>query len=493
VFLDFYQMREQPFGVTPDPRYLYFSSGHREALASLFYGIETGRGFLSLVAAPGMGKTTLLFQLLQRWKGYVHSAFLFQTQCNSTELIRYLLHDLGLNCDGEDVVRMHSELNQFLFREALAGRKVVVFIDEAQNLPDSALETVRLLSDFEATDKKLMQIVLAGQPELALRLARPGLAQLRQRIAVHARLEPLTVSEIIPYISHRLQVAGYTGPELFTPGALAVLSERSRGIPRLINHLCFSALSVGCALGKKQISSEMVREAAFDLSLEPQVAVPKILPRQTPQDAVPTFRSRRRSVQGWIKRNLYGRPLQQASAVFLLFGILGGSALYLAARHRPKPARSLPAVTVKLADVAKTTPTVLPAAQKADPSPSSHAQPLPASPAAIAVKLTDVAKTTPTVLPAAQKADPSPSSHAQPLPASPAAVAVNLPRYFTYIVQQGDTLHDICVSGFGEYDSAILSEVQELNPDLKDPNQLQVGEKIRLPAELPASSSSLHH
>src|SRR6266850_6074847 len=216
MFLDFYQFREQPFGVTPDPRYLYFSPGHREALASLYYGIETGRGFLSLVAEPGMGKTTLLFQLLQRWRGFVHSAFLFQTQCDSRELIRYLMNDLGLKSSGDDIVRMHSDLNEFLYRETKAGRRVVVFIDEAQNLTDSVLETVRLLSDFEAPDKKLLQIVLAGQPELAQRLSRPGLAQLRQRVAIQARLDPLPAAEVVRYVHHRLQVAGFEGTSLFT-------------------------------------------------------------------------------------------------------------------------------------------------------------------------------------------------------------------------------------------------------------------------------------
>src|SRR5437660_4223074 len=137
MFLDFYRLREQPFGVTPDPRFLYFSPAHREALASLFYGIETGRGFLSLVVQPGMGKTTLLFQLLKRWKGYVHSAFLFQTQCDSRELLRYLMEDLGLDSQDRDIVRMHTDLNDFLFRETKAGKRVVLFIDEAQNLSDS--------------------------------------------------------------------------------------------------------------------------------------------------------------------------------------------------------------------------------------------------------------------------------------------------------------------------------------------------------------------
>src|SRR5712675_1615114 len=127
MFLDFFGLREQPFGVSPDPKYLYFSPGHREALASLYYGIETGRGFLSLIAEPGMGKTTLLFQLLQRWKNHVHSAFLFQTQCDRRELIRYLLADLGLPCDGEDLVKMHAALNDFLVREARAGKPVVIF------------------------------------------------------------------------------------------------------------------------------------------------------------------------------------------------------------------------------------------------------------------------------------------------------------------------------------------------------------------------------
>src|SRR6266699_473071 len=215
MFLNFYGLREQPFGVTPDPRFLYFSPAHREALASLFYGIETGRGFLSLVAQPGMGKTTLLFQLLKRWKGYVHSAFLFQTQCDSRELLRYLMEDLGLDSQDRDIVRMHTDLNDFLFRETKAGKRVVLFIDEAQNLSDSVLETVRLLSDFEAPDKKLLQIILAGQPELAQRLSRPGLAQLRQRISIPARLEALPASEVSRYVQHRLRVAGHEGPDLF--------------------------------------------------------------------------------------------------------------------------------------------------------------------------------------------------------------------------------------------------------------------------------------
>lgn len=314
MILDFWRLREQPFGVTPDPRYLYFSPGHREALATLFYGIETGRGFLSLIAEPGMGKTTLLFQLLRRWKGYVHSAFLFQTQCDSRELIRYLLADLGLNNDGGDIVRMHSELNDFLFRETKAGRRVVVFIDEAQNLSDTVLETVRLLSNFEAPDRKLLQIILAGQPELAQRLAHPGLAQLRQRIAVQTRLDPLPVPEVVRYVNHRLQVAGYQGPELFTADALDFVAELSRGIPRLINVLCFNALSLGLALRSERIGADVVHQAAQDLTWDTPLPAPKVrLPAPQFAPAKPGSRPARspwQSVRSWVKDSIVMKPAE---------------------------------------------------------------------------------------------------------------------------------------------------------------------------------------
>ena len=149
MFLDFYHLREQPFGVTPDPRYLYLSRTHREALASLFYGVEMGRGFLALIAQPGMGKTTVLFRLLERLRKSTYTAFLFQTQCDSQEFLRSLVADMGIDSQGHDLVQMREELNEALIRLKRADRRFVLVIDEAQNLEDSVLETVRLLSDFE--------------------------------------------------------------------------------------------------------------------------------------------------------------------------------------------------------------------------------------------------------------------------------------------------------------------------------------------------------
>jgi type II secretory pathway predicted ATPase ExeA len=434
TFLDFYQLREQPFGVSPDPQYLYLSPGHREALASLLHGVETGRGFLSLIAEPGMGKTTILFQLLQRWRGHVHSAFLFQTQCDSRELIRYLLNDLGLRSDGKDIVRMHSELNEFLFREAMAGRPVVVFIDEAQNLSDTVLETVRLLSDFEATDKKLLQIVLAGQPELAKRLSHPGLAQLRQRIVVQARLEALSSAEVVRYINHRLQVAGHQEVGLFTPGALELIAERSRGIPRLINSLCFNALSLGCALQSKQITGEIVRKAEAELSLEPRAVKYRVQPQQTAPSITSNHRASLQSFYSWFRENHFRRRVIQASVVLLAVGSL---AVYSGSRGKPGTDQLPPEIPRIVAGAPKT----------------------PAPPPASAVT---------TGFDRAREQEPTQAVHREDAHA-----------YFIYVVQPNDTMRDLCVSTFGRYDRAVLAEIQKLNPDLRDPNHLQVGQKIR--------------
>ena len=195
MFLDFYNLREQPFGVTPNPAFLYLSHSHREALASLFYAVENERGFAALIAPPGMGKTTLLFHMLEKLRPSCHTAFLFQTQCDSSQLLRYLLADLGCPTEERDLVKLHFELNEILVREARAGRRLVVVIDEAQDLDESVLETLRLLSDFETPNRKLMQIVLAGQPLLGEKLARPELSQLLQRFYILSRLAPFNSEE----------------------------------------------------------------------------------------------------------------------------------------------------------------------------------------------------------------------------------------------------------------------------------------------------------
>jgi general secretion pathway protein A len=271
MYLKFFGLREQPFGVTPDPRFLYLSAAHREALASLYYGIEAGRGFLGLIAKPGMGKTTILFHLLEKVRSSARTAFLFQTQCNSREFMRFLLAELGYEGDGQDFVRMHEEFNKRLLQEARAGHRFIVVIDEAQNLEPSVLETVRLLSDFETPRAKLLTIILAGQPELAAKLASPSLAQLRQRISIVNRLEPLPSWEIKSYIEHRLQIGGYEGDPLFAPEAFAEIARFTEGIPRNVNNFCFNALSLACALRQKMVDLAIVQEVISDLDISKHV------------------------------------------------------------------------------------------------------------------------------------------------------------------------------------------------------------------------------
>ena len=268
MFLDHFGLREQPFGVTPDPHFLYFSPSHLEAVASLLYGIQSQRGFMALIAKPGMGKTTLLFDLLEHLRDSARTAFLFQAHSDPREFLRSLITDLGIPDQGDDLGRMQRKLNEVLIRETRAGRRVVVVIDEAQNLEDSVLEALRMLSNFEIPGTKLIQILLAGQPQLADKLARRELVQLRQRISIVSRLAQFSASETADYIEHRLRVAGHEGNPLFTSDGLAIIHSRSDGIPRNINNLCFHALSLGFANGQKLIDPSILNEVLEDLDIE---------------------------------------------------------------------------------------------------------------------------------------------------------------------------------------------------------------------------------
>jgi general secretion pathway protein A len=309
MVLDFYNLAEQPFGVTPDSRFLYLGPQHREALASLVYGTESNRGFLALIAKPGMGKTSLLYHYLGYLRDRARTAFIFRTDCDSREFIRHVLIDLGIEVAGMDLPAMHEALNRLLTDEMRAGRRFVLVVDEAQNLEERVLESIRLLSNFETPWMKLMQIVLAGQPQLADRLASPSMAQLRQRVSMVMRIEPFTPKEVDAYIDHRLWIGGCDRPSLFTANARKLIAEHSEGIPRNINNLCFNALSLGCALKRKTIDRDVILEVISDLDLEPlreKPTIPTARPEpsvqthaQTPRRTIPALR-RQSMFAGWL-------------------------------------------------------------------------------------------------------------------------------------------------------------------------------------------------
>ena len=269
LLLNYFNLRDQPFGVTPDPRYLLLTKTHREALEGLLYGIRSGLGFIALTAEPGMGKTTLLRAALNRLGNTARTVFLFQAISNPTELFRALLIDLGERDPPGTLIDLEMRLNDILLRHNEGGQRVVVVLDEAQNLDDSVLEAIRMLSNFETSSHKLLQVILCGQRQLADTLAAPELVQLRQRISIFATLKPLTRSETAQYIEHRLKLAGYgNSTPLFTPEAVSLIAHYGDGIPRNINNFCFNSLSVACASGKKVIDAEVVREVIVDLGLE---------------------------------------------------------------------------------------------------------------------------------------------------------------------------------------------------------------------------------
>jgi N-acetylmuramoyl-L-alanine amidase/type II secretory pathway predicted ATPase ExeA len=284
MFLDFFNLRQQPFGVTPDPAYLFPSLTHCEALDALTTGILDGRGFLALIAEPGMGKTTLLYQVLEGMRDKARGAYLFQTQCDSREFFQYLLSELGVDSSGMGLVAMHTKLNEMLFAEMLSGKRFVLIVDEAQNLDDSVLETIRLLSNFETSNTKLLQIVLAGQPQLAAKLAQPNHSQLLQRITVVQHLEPFLPDESAAYIRHRVRIGGNQEDELFDQDALALIAAQSRGVPRNINRICYNALLVAHAQGARKVTPEIVEEASRKLDILAPVK-PDLVPALPPPEA----------------------------------------------------------------------------------------------------------------------------------------------------------------------------------------------------------------
>ena len=307
MVLDYYNLRRQPFGVEPDPRFLLMSNTHREALASLTYGLHAERGFLALAAPPGMGKTTLLFHLLDWLRDRARTVFLFQTQCNPDDFFRYVVRDLGIT-PAPDLASIHDQLNQVLLEEARAGRRFVLFVDEAQDLKPETLETIRLLSNFETPTRKLLQIIIAGQLSLIETLVRQEMEQLRQRISVLASLRPFSKKEVADYIGHRLKVAGHQGRSLFTEEALRMIAENSEGIPRNINNICFNALSIGYALQKDQIGREVVEEVVADRNIE------SLLPKKR----VSVSASLSAQFQRAAKRSVFGAALLVISVLSLV-------------------------------------------------------------------------------------------------------------------------------------------------------------------------------
>jgi general secretion pathway protein A len=265
MYLDFFRLSELPFNITPDPRFLYFTPGHREAYSHLMYGITARKGFIELTGEVGSGKTTLCRAVLSALGPDTEKALILNPGVTETQLLRAMLHDFGLEARGRDRLVYVETLNRFLLEKTREGRNVALFIDEAQDLSPAVMEQVRLLSNLETDQQKLIQIVLCGQPELKSRLARPDLRQLRQRITVRYHLKPLSREETGAYIEHRLRVAGANGSPVFTPKAVDRIHRHAAGTPRLINALADNALLAGYVAQTMTIDVDCVKKAMEQL------------------------------------------------------------------------------------------------------------------------------------------------------------------------------------------------------------------------------------
>jgi general secretion pathway protein A len=266
MYLDFYSFREQPFNLTPDPRFMFLSRSHREAFAHLLYGINNYAGFMVLTGEVGSGKTTVLRTLLNHLPAdRYRTALIFNPSLSSLQLFHSINRELGIPSDTSNNSGPLDSLNRFLLQENAEGRTVVLAIDEAQDLEAPVLEQIRLISNLETDQKKLIQIVLAGQPELMRMLNRDEMRQLSQRITVRYHLEPMNFEDTLGYIDHRLKVAGGGDRVTFSRGSLNRIYRYSRGLPRLINAACDRSLLAGYTRDTKKIDSRIAVAGIKDL------------------------------------------------------------------------------------------------------------------------------------------------------------------------------------------------------------------------------------
>ena len=266
MYLDFYSFREKPFNLTPDPRFVFLSRSHREAFAHLLYGINNCAGFIVLTGEVGSGKTTVLRTLLSHLPAdRYHTALIFNPSLSSPELLHNINRELGIPTDTSNTCGPLDALNLFLLQQNAEGRTVVLAIDEAQDLEAPVLEQIRLISNLETDRKKLIQIVLAGQPELMQILNRDEMRQLSQRITVRYHLEPMNLQDTLHYIDHRLKVAGGRDQVTFSRGSQNRIYRYSRGLPRLINAACDRALLAGYTRDTRRIGSRIAVAGIKDL------------------------------------------------------------------------------------------------------------------------------------------------------------------------------------------------------------------------------------
>jgi type II secretory pathway predicted ATPase ExeA len=274
MYKSYFGLKENPFNVNPDPRYLYLTKQIEEALTGLMYGIQTRKGFITLTGEVGTGKTTLVNRLLD-WlrQRRTRTAFLFNSRMNTSHLFDFILAEFEIACESRTKSQQLMKLNQWLLERYRAGETAVLIVDEAQNLSYPVLEEIRMLTNLETSTEKLLQIVLSGQPELEEKLKLPQLRQLKQRITLRCKTAPLTKEQTHAYIAERLRIAG-SGEQIFSPEAMDTVHMYSLGIPRVVNLLCEHALINTYVEQERVVSPKIVEDIAREFQLDEIEPIP---------------------------------------------------------------------------------------------------------------------------------------------------------------------------------------------------------------------------
>ena len=269
MYLNYFNLAKEPFKITPDPSFLYLSPGHKEALASIRYGVEQRKGFILISGAVGVGKTTVLMAYLEKVdKKILRTVYVFNANISYHSLLRCIFRELGTVPESDETCEMVNQLHRVLTDEYKQGRNVLLLIDEAQNMPVDTLENLRMLSNLETATEKLIQIVFSGQPEFEKTLNLEILQQLKQRIVVRAVISPLTGEEGRMYVHHRLKKAADTESSIFTSFALREIVRIAKGIPRVINVLCDNSLITAFQYGRKKVNTSVVKEISREFGMQ---------------------------------------------------------------------------------------------------------------------------------------------------------------------------------------------------------------------------------
>ena len=468
MYCNFFGFSEKPFDVTPDPKFLYLTPGHRETLASLTYGIRERRGFITIVGEVGTGKTTLLNAVLDRLDEKTKVAYIFNTDVTFDQMLTMALVDLGLARSDETPSKVEAvhRLNDFAIRQLAGGGNVVLIVDEAQNLDRRSMEGLRLLSNLETRKHKLIQIVLSGQPELDAKLSRPELRQLAQRISLRRYITPLREKETYDYIQHRLGVANYSGGGLFSRRTRQMIWEYSGGVPRKINILCDNALLIAYAVRKKRIKASIVGEAIRDLSWSP-------FSEAIEGRGTTPMEERSPRLKGRTSRPRFALIASLVLCACLVLGVglfLANSRLNMQKGERLSQQTAIRArVTSQPNSSDQSRPTPLPV--EPDPLVTAKAVALASGPE-------EEVESKPETVDVAVE-HPQPAVNLEPSAGERGESQTRQQQIV--VVKRGDSLSRIIIRTYGSYTRAKLSTVLRENPEIWNPDLILVEQVIKLP------------